>query len=160
MELKFFKYLFLILLCSFYGCSASTGSIDKKILSLENSSFDVVEKDLIFSGDIPVHLKNSIEVWFNKRIKVNGFEGKLTIIIDNYIENISNIIDGKRVDLSMNFNAEISKLDNKKIIKTKGKVKSYGTLVGDFTLNEFDILISNSQNELIVILSEKLNSSF
>jgi len=160
MEIKFFKYLFLIFLCFFYGCSASTQSIDKKVLILKTSSFDVVEKDLKFSGDIPIYLKNLTEDWFNKNIKVNGFEGKLTIIIDKYSETISNITDGKRVDLSINFNAEISKLNNKKIIKTKGKVKSYGTLVGDFSLNEFDILISNTQSDLIVILSEKLHSSF
>ena len=75
-------------------------------------------------------------------------------------QNISTIVDGKRIDISINFNAEISKLNNKKINKAKGNVSSFGTMVGDFSLNEFDVLISNTQSELIVILSKKLETFF
>lgn len=160
MEIKLFKQFFLIFLCFSYLSTASTQIIEKKIPSLNVSSFDVVEKDLKFSGELPTHFKKLIVSWFNEKIKVNGFEGKITIFIDKYSEIISNINDGKRVDTSINFNAEISKFNNQKIKKVNGKVSSYGTLTGNFSLNEFDILISNAQSELIVLLSEKLDSSF
>lgn len=151
----------LFILFFFYVNTASTQVIDKKkILNLNISSFDVVEKDLKFSEEIPTDFKNLAQLWFNEKVKVNGFEGKITIFIDEYSENISTIDDGKRIDISINFNAEIAKLNNKKINKATGNVNSYGTMIGNFSLNEFDVLISNTQSELIVILSEKLESFF
>tara|TARA_B100000963_G_scaffold142506_1_gene124038 strand:- start:2610 stop:3092 length:483 start_codon:yes stop_codon:yes gene_type:complete len=160
MAIKFLKKPLLILIF-FYVNTASTQVIDKKkILNLNISSFDVVEKDLKFSEEIPTDFKNLTKLWFDEKVKVNGFEGKITIYIDEYSENISTIDDGKRIDISINFNAEISKLNNKKINKAKGNVSSFGTMVGDFSLNEFDVLISNTQSELIVILSKKLETFF
>ena len=160
MAIKFLKKLLLILIFFFVN-TASTQVIDKKkILNLNISSFDVVEKDLKFSEEIPTDFKNLTKLWFDEKVKVNGFEGKITIYIDEYSENISTIVDGKRIDISINFNAEISKLNNKKINKAKGNVSSFGTMVGDFSLNEFDVLISNTQSELIVILSKKLETFF
>ncbi len=160
MAIKFLKKPLLILIF-FYVNTASTQVIDKKkILNLNISSFDVVEKDLKFSEEIPTDFKNLTQLWFDEKVKVNGFEGKITIYIDEYSENISTIDDGKRIDISINFNAEISKLNNKKINKAKGNVSSFGTMVGDFSLNEFDVLISNTQSELIVILSKKLETFF
>ena len=121
MVILFLKKI-LFILFFFYVNTASTQIIDKKkILNLNISSFDVVEKDLKFSEEIPTDFKNLAQLWFN---------------------------------------AVISKLNNKKINKATGNVNSYGTMVGNFSLNEFDVLISNTQSELIVVLSEKLESFF
>ena len=90
-------------------------------------------------------------------MKVNGYNGKVTIIIDDYINQISDINEGKRVDNSLNFEIKINKSDlltKKNII---GNIKTYGTLTGSFTLNELDLLIYNTQVDLIVLLSEELN---
>ena len=61
--------------------------------------------------------------------------------------------DGKRVNISLFFNITLNKplLSKKKIIK--GEVKSFGELTGTFSLNDFDILIENTQLDLI----ERLN---
>ena len=77
----------------------------------------------------------------------------MTFSISNYKQEIINIDDGKRVNISLFFNITLNKplLSKKKIIK--GEVKSFGELTGTFSLNDFDILIENTQLDLI----ERLN---
>lgn len=158
--IKINKLFLFFFICCFCGCAPPTHSIDKKILNLEISSFDVVEKEFLVGEDIPKHLKDVAESWFNKKIKVNGFEGMLIISIDQYKQVISNIDNGKKIDMSIIFHAEISKSNNLIKKKIKGEVNTHGTLIGDFSLSEFDVLILNTQTELIKILSKKIDSSF
>ena len=143
-----------------FGCSSKTYSIDKKIMNIKSISFDAVEKKLEFGENVPNNLIKIAETWFNKKVKVNGYNGKVTIIIDDYINQISDINECKRVDNSLNFEIKINKSDlltKKNII---GNIKTYGTLTGSFTLNELDLLIYNTQVDLIVLLSEELNKNF
>ena len=66
----------------------------------------------------------------------------------------------KRVDVYLSFSVLLNKpsLSQKKLIE--GSVSSYGTLIGNFSLNEFDNVIQNTQTDLIMRLSKDLKLKF
>ncbi len=145
-----FLFCFIFFLNS---CNETAFSIDNKKNQLQEIEFDVVEKKLILDENLPLNLKNYIYFWFDNKVKIDGFNGNMTFSISDYNQEIININDGKRVNISLNFNVILNKplLSKKKIIK--GEVKSFGELTGTFSLNDFDILIENTQLDLI----ERLN---
>ena len=131
-------------------------------LKAENISkeifFDVVQKKLIMENELPDNLNIIINTWFDNKIKVNGFEGSLILILSNYNENITNIEKGKKIDLSLDFHLEINKGSLAKKDTFNGAVRANSKITGNFKLNELDELLLNSQYRLISILSDKLNS--
>lgn len=147
---------FLLLLFFLTSCENHALSVNSINPQLETMHFDVVEKELILEGDYPENTKNLIKKWFNDKVKIDGFDGTMSFTFRDYLETISDIENGKRIDISLNFSAEIVKenLSKKKYIN--GKVSSLGTLTGDFSLKEFDIIIKNTQVDLISRLSREL----
>ena len=142
-----------------FSCS-NPEPIIKQSYNFDKVLFDVVEKKIVFEGEIPEHLKSITKKWFDNDVKVDGIDGTMEMKLLNYKENISNISDGKKIELFMNFEVFIYKNNNfiKQIIK--GDVNTYSTITGSFALEEIDTLISNSQVELIRLLIEKLNSNY
>ena len=155
--IKFTYYIFiLILLSSCNHLDAKKKPI--KIPFLDTIKFDVVEKELKIDSEIPPNVLFLLNSWFNEKVKINGIDGKITFTFNDYYEVISNISDGKRVDISLKFIALIEKpiLSKKKFIK--GEVKSFGIIEGDFSLSEFDEIIEKTQTDIIVRLSRNLGS--
>ena len=87
-----------------------------------------------------------------------AFNGDMKFIISDFNQEISSINDGKRVDVSLTFKVILNKssLSQKKFIE--GNISSYGTLTGNFSLNEFDTVIQNTQSDLVLRLSKDLKS--
>ncbi len=152
---------FFLILIAFYisSCTANETLVDKVQTELQTISFDVVQKKLLVEQEIPLHLEMLINQWFNDKVKINGFEGDMTFIITNFNQETTLINDGKRVDVSLSFRVKLNKpkLSSKKIVE--GTVSSYGTLEGDFSLSDFDIVIQNTQSDLIIRLSRDLKSN-
>ncbi len=132
------------------------------ILKAENISkeifFDVVQKDIIIENKFPNDLNKIINTWFDNKIKVNGFDGSLILTLSNYIENITIIEKGKKIDLSLDFYLEINKRSLSKKDTFSGVLRANSKITGNFTLNEFDELLLSSQYKLISILGDKLSS--
>ena len=59
----------------------------------------------------------------------------------------------KKIDLIVKNGSYVT---HKKTIK--GDVKAYGIITGDFSMNDFDVIIENAQTDLIIILSRDLKS--
>ena len=76
--------------------------------------------------------------------------------IYDYTQNVSNLDNGKRVDISLKFDALIKKEASPQTKKIKGEIKSYGSLTGTFSLDEFDDIIFDAQSSLITRLSKDL----
>ncbi len=133
-------------------------SYEKDIKLFNKIFFDVVEKDFEFKGYFPDRVRNLTSGWINNKVKISGVDGKVSFVFFEYEEKTKLIDDGKRVDISMSFNLNITKssLSKKKIIQ--GKVKSYGEIKGSFTLNDFDEVINNAQTELIKIFSSDIKN--
>ena len=108
--------------------------------------------------ELPDYVQTLVSSWFDEKVKIDGFDGDMKFIISDYRQEISSITDGKRVDISLSFEVFLKKplLSKTKLIK--GKVSSYGNLTGNYSLNEFDVVIQNTQKDLILRLSRDLKS--
>ena len=138
------------------GCNANETFIESLNPKFETMSFDVVQKDLVIQKDLPENLNFLISRWFDEKVKINGFNGDMKFTISDYKEKTSSISNGKRIDLTLSFNVLIRKplLSKQKLIQ--GNVSAYGTISGDFSLNEFDTVIKNTQGDLVLRLSRDL----
>ena len=152
------KLVFVLISFLTVGCNANEKFIESHKPEFESMSFNVVQKQLVFEKKPPDYVQTLISQWFNQKVKVDGFDGDMKFIISDFNQNISSIEDGKKVDISLTFKVLLNKplLSQKKQIE--GKILSYGTLTGKFSLSEFDTVIQNTQIDLIVRLSRDLKS--
>ena len=151
---------YLIFLSFFIFSCSNSESVVKQSYNFDQVFFDVVEKKIVYEGEIPDYLKSISKNWFDNDVKVDGIDGTMEMKLLNYKENISNISDGKKIELFMNFEVFIKKNNNSTKQKIKGDVSTYSTITGSFALEEIDTLIANSQVELIRLLIKKLNSNY
>ena len=152
------KFLFIFFGVFIFGCNANESFVDPLRPEFEDIAFEVVQKKLVINPDLPEHLQNLLSQWFDNRVKISGFEGEMEFIVTDFNQEISSINNGRRVDVSLSFNLHLHKptLSQTKLIE--GNISSFGTLTGDFSLNELDILIQNTQSDLIIRLSKDLKS--
>ena len=152
------KFIFLLLGFLVAGCQANESFIDPIRPDFANVSFDVVQKQLIIQPELPSHVEGLVSQWFDQKVKIDGFDGEMTFTISEYLEEVSSISDGKRVDISLSFNVVLNKPSLSQTKKIEGYVSSYGTLSGNFSLAEFDTVIQNTQSDLVLRLSRDLKS--
>ena len=152
------KFIFVLISFIVAGCNANESFIDTLKPQFEEISFDVVQKQLIIEQELPNHVQNLISQWFDQRVKINGFDGDMKFTVSNFNQEISSINDGKRVDVSLSFEVILNKPSLSQTKFIDGKISSYGTLTGSFSLSEFDTVIQNTQSDLIVRLSKDLKS--
>ncbi len=152
------KIYLLLLGILLVGCQTNASYIDPVKSEFEKVSFDVVEKKLVIEPNLPSHLQILVAEWFNQKVKIDGFDGEMKFTISDYLEEVSSISDGKRVDISLSFNVILNKPTLSQIKKIEGSVSTYGTLTGNFSLIEFDTVIQNTQTDLILRLSRYLKS--
>ena len=152
------KFIFLLLGFLVTGCQSNDSIIDPLRPEFENVSFNVVQKQLVIETELPSHVEGLVSQWFDQKVKVDGFDGEMTFTILEYLQETSSINDGKRVDISLSFNAILNKPSLSRTQMIEGSVSSYGTLTGNFSLAEFDTIIQNTQSDLILRLSRDLKS--
>jgi len=152
------KLIFLLLGFLVAGCQSDDFTIDPLRPEFENLSFNVVQKELVIETELPSHVEGLISQWFDQKVKIDGFDGEMTFTILEYLEETSSISDGKRVDISLSFDAIFNKPSLSQTQMIEGSVSSYGTVTGNFSLAEFDTVIQNTQSDLILRLSRDLKS--
>ena len=152
------KFIFLLLGFLVAGCQSNNSIIDPIRPEFESVSFDVVQKQLIIEPELPNHVQDLVSQWFDQKVKIDGFDGDMTFTISEYLEEISSISDGKRVDISLSFNALLNKPSLSQTQTIEGSVSSFGTMTGNFSLAEFDTVIQNTQSDLVLRLSRDLKS--
>lgn len=151
--------LFLLISIFFtFGCKSNESLIKDVYYNPDVVTFDAVEKNYEINTKIPDNFAFLFDKWFQNKIRINGFDGSVTFVIRDYNEKISILNDVKRVDIILNFAVIINKspISVQKFIE--GEVYSYGTLEGNFSLFDFDKIIENTQKDLILRISRKLNS--
>ena len=152
------NFIFLLLGFLILGCQTNEPFIDHTKPDFENITFDVVQKKLVIEQELPFYVQTLVSQWFNEKIKIDGFEGDMNFTISQYTEEISSINDGKRIDISLSFNVILNKPSLSQTQMIDGLVSSYGTLTGNFSLDEFDTVIQNTQSDLVLRLSRDLKS--
>ena len=103
------KFIFVLLGYLVVGCQVNESFIDSIRPEFENVSFDVVQKQLAIEPELPNHVEELVSQWFDKKVKIDGFDGDMTFTISEYLEEISSISDGKRVYISLTFNIILNK---------------------------------------------------
>lgn len=153
-----YKYFVILFGFVFTSCTAKESFIDPIQPKLPTMSFDVVQKSLVVEQEIPNHLRNLLNRWFNEKVKINGLDGNMIFTITNFNQEISIIQGGKRIDASLSFKINLYKPNSSRKKEIEGTVSSFGTLIGNFSLSEFDTIIQNTQTDLILRLSRDLYS--
>ena len=126
----------------------------------KNVFFDAVEKKLSNIEILDSKISDMFIKWYDNNVKVNGIEGKLLINILSYNENISNIDDGKRLDIQLKISIKILKNNNNFQKKEYlYEINEFGKIQGNFSLNEFDELKDNIRKNVILRLSKKINKN-
>ncbi len=146
---------FLIFFVFISSCVNSTDFEKKDNKNFEVVYFEAVEKNIIYNANLPSEFQEILDHWFNNSVKVNGFDGVLTLNVDNFTQNISDIDKGKRVDLFLDFELKIENAQSTKKKLIKGKLHEFSEIEGNFSINEFDILIYNTMVNMVSKLSSK-----
>ena len=152
-------YIFVILIF-INSCNNTASSISQTNPEFDILNLDVVEKKLNIQSPIDQFTKNLLIKWFENKIKLIGFNGIAVIDIFDYSELITVIDNGKKVDISFKFNVSINNSSishsNKKTFQ--GHVSSFDSIIGDFSLNDFDNVIQNTRIKVIRKFTEDLKS--
>ena len=140
----------------FFSFNSSIGSESH----FKNVFFDAVEKKLSNIEILDSKISDLFIKWYDNNVKVNGIEGKLLINILSYNENISNIDDGKRLDIQLKISIKILKNNNNFQKKEYlYEINEFGKIQGNFSLNEFDELKDNIRKNVILRLSKKIQKN-
>ena len=149
----------LVILLFLFGCQNSISDIKPLTINYNEVPIDVVEKELLINTDIPNKMNSMINNWFNDKVKVNGFQGKVLFEITEYQEIISNIEDGKKVVVKLDLKILIDSKDQTSSQKYfQIKLNEFGTITGSFSLSEVDTMIENLQKNIVNNLSKTINS--
>jgi len=157
------KYLTIFLFLTFYGCETSSEQVIKsKNFSFEDVKFNAVSKKLIFENISEnrdtLTAKENISNWFNSKIKLDGLEGELEVIVTSII--IEKIKEKQfykyKIDINLVFNEKNQVMNYKKIYNVNSI--EYGIIEGDFTLNDQERLNINTIKKSLDSITNKLLS--
>ena len=147
------KHLTLLLFVLFIGCEMNSEQLIKtENINFENIKFNAVSKDLKFTnieeGPDVETTKNLVKDWFNNNVKVDGFDGNLSINVTSIEINKIKKDEYYRfeINISIEFLETNELLNKRKIYKINSK--EYGDIEGSFSLKDTEnlnkIIISNS----------------
>ena len=155
------KYLIVFLFFFFYGCETSSEQVIKsKNFSFDDVKFNAVSKNLIFDN-IPENIdtliaKENISNWFNSKIKLDGFEGELEVVVTSII--IEKIKEEQfykyKIEINLVFTEKNQVMNYKKTYNVNSI--EYGTIKGDFTLNDQERLNINTIKKSLESITNKL----
>ena len=158
---------YLSLLVSFYlfGCNLNSEqlvNIDK--YTFDEIKFNAVSKNLSFDNlDIDTNTdvniaKKVIQNWFDSKIKTDGLEGKLNVVVDPIkIKKIKYDEYYKfEINLSMKF-SEINKILNSERVYKVNSIE-FGEIKGSFTIKDQDNLNINIIRKSLDNIGKKLIS--
>ena len=141
-----------LLLFSFFIFSCSNKNFAEANLhdfNIEDIKFDVVEKNLSFDDTLPNLSKNYLKTLFDNNLKTDGFEGSLSISVLDFKNITSDIEDGKKVNLSFNYKLNIQKKLLNRTKSISGSVNEFATITGDFSLNDLEDLVTQTEKNII-----------
>ena len=142
------KYLTLLLFVLFIGCEMNSEQLIKsENINFENIKFNAVSKDLKFTnieeGPEVETTKKLVKNWFNNNVKIDGFEGNLSINVTSIKTNKIKRDEYYRfeIDISIEFLETNEVLNKRKIYKINSI--EYGDLEGSFSIKDTENLNKN-----------------
>lgn len=157
------KYLATLLSIFYVGCEINSEQIIKPgNTDFDNIKFNAVSKNLKFSNkqegaDVET-TKKLISSWFDKNIKIDGFEGNLDVIVNSIVINKIKKDEFYRFEINLN----IQFLTTNEILNTR-KVYNinsieYGDIQGSFSLRDVETLNKNIILKCLKKINQKVIS--
>ena len=156
------KHLTLLLFVLFIGCEMNSEQLIKsENIYFENIKFNAVSKDLKFTnieeGPEVETTKKLVKNWFNNNVKIDGFDGNLSINVTS-IE-ISKLKKDEyyrfEINMSIEF-LETNELLNKRKIYKVNSIE-YGDIEGSFSIKDTENLNKNIISNSLKSINQKVS---
>ena len=142
------KHLTLLLFVLFIGCEMNSEQLIKsENINFENIKFNAVSKDLKFTnieeGPEVETTKKLVKDWFNNNVKIDGFDGNLSINVTSIDINKIKKDEYYRfeINISIEFLETNEVLNKRKIYKINSI--EYGDIEGSFSIKDAENLNKN-----------------
>ena len=156
------KYLIISVIIFLIGCEMNSEQLIKSDnINFKNIKFNAVSKDLKFTniqeGPEVDTTKKLVKDWFNNNVKIDGFEGNLSI-------NVTSIIINKikkdeyykfEINISIEF-LETNELLNKRKIYKINSIE-YGDIEGNFSIKDTENLNKNIISNSLKSINQKVS---
>ena len=156
------KHLTLFLFILLIGCEMNSEQLIKsENINFENIKFNAVSKDLKFTniqeGPEVETTKRLVEDWFNNNVKIDGFDGNLTINVTSIEINKIKKEEYYRfeIDISIEFLETNEVLNKRKIFKINSI--EYGDIEGNFSINDTENLNKNIISNSLKSINQKVS---
>lgn len=156
------KHLTLFLFTLLIGCEMNSEQLIKsENINFENIKFNAVSKDLKFTniqeGPEVETTKRLVEDWFNNNVKIDGFDGNLTINVTSIEINKLKKDEYYRfeIDISIEFLETNEVLNKRKIYKINSI--EYGDIEGNFSIKDTENLNKNIISNSLKSINQKVS---
>ncbi len=156
------KHLTLLLFVLFIGCEMNSEQLIKsENINFENIKFNAVSKNLKFTniekGPEVETTKKLIKDWFNNNVKIDGFDGNLSINVTSI--DINKIIKDEyyrfEINISIEFLETNEVLNKRKIYKINSI--EYGDIEGSFSIKDTENLNKNIISNSLKSINQKVS---
>ena len=156
------KHLTLLLFVLFIGCEMNSEQLIKsENINFENIKFNAVSKDLKFTnieeGPEVETTKKLVKDWFNNNVKIDGFDGNLSINVTSI--NINKIKNDEyyrfEINISIEFLETNEVLNKRKIYKINSI--EYGDIEGSFSIKDTENLNKNIISNSLKSINQKVS---
>ena len=156
------KHLTLLLFVLFIGCEMNSEQLIKsENINFENIKFNAVSKDLKFTnieeGPEVETTKKLVKNWFNNNVKIDGFEGNLSINVTSIDINKIKKDEYYRfeINISIEFLETNEVLNKRKIYKINSI--EYGDIDGSFSIKDTENLNKNIISNSLKSINQKVS---
>ena len=156
------KHLTLLLFVLLIGCEMNSEQLIKsENINFENIKFNAVSKDLKFTnieeGPEVETTKKLVKDWFNNNVKIDGFDGNLSINVTSI--NINKIKKDEYYRFEINISIEF--LETNEVLKKRKiyKINSieYGDIEGSFSIKDTENLNKNIISNSLKSINQKVS---
>ena len=156
------KHLTLLLFVLLIGCEMNSEQLIKsENINFENIKFNAVSKDLKFTnieeGPEVETTKKLVNDWFNNNVKIDGFDGNLSINVTSIDINKIKKDDYYRfeINISIEFLESNEVLNKRKIYKINSI--EYGDIEGSFSIKDTENLNKNIISNSLKSINQKVS---
>ena len=156
------KHLTLLLFVLLIGCEMNSEQLIKsENINFENIKFNAVSKDLKFTnieeGPEVETTKKLVKDWFNNNVKIDGFDGNLSINVTSIKINKIKKDDYYRfeINISIEFLETNEVLNKRKIYKINSI--EYGDIEGSFSIKDTENLNKNIISNSLKSINQKVS---
>ncbi len=156
------KLLTLFFFISLIGCEMNSEQLIKsEKINFENIKFNAVSKELKFTniqeGPEVETTKKLVKNWFNNNVKIDGFEGNLSINVTSIEINKIKKEDYYRFEININIEfLETNEVLNKRKIYKINSIE-YGEIDGSFSINDTENLNKNIISNSLKSINQKVS---